>query len=326
MADGTTCGFTAEYVEIVNVSPHIVDLTGMTVGNGVSTLPITAGTLMLPGEVFVGASTSFDCYPGVEPDFTWGFLTFGGTGTFLVANATENLDKVNFGDFDRTVGAALSLDPRRQSASQNNHGQWWCAAVDPLDAVDLGSPGVANAECPDFDTAVISSCDSDDTDCDTGCNPAVDPLGCESGRIDTDTGPDTARRELVVLGEALAVEPGVDYVGFHQFAAYRLQGGARVGDPECLYQYTASSTVPLATCLGCDFAFEFELSSGVPTTIPEEFGFIDTTGAGYGVMLYYDGALWVPYTYDAYLSPAQPGGDHTFDYEKFLETIRPYYP
>ncbi len=143
-----------EWFEILNVSDHEVDLTGLVIrddgGNEfgvVSTEPI----MVQPQEYFVfGPNADRGTNGGVTVDYEYFGLMLNNDGDGLtLLFEGEIIDEVHYDtvNFPEAIGASLSLDPGQLSASANDSPDAWCEATTPYDVRNLGTPGAPNDEC-----------------------------------------------------------------------------------------------------------------------------------------------------------------------------------
>jgi Lamin Tail Domain len=146
-----------EWFELQNSSDAILDLSGLRVSDlGIDTFePTPRGSWELtPGGVVVvcAAATGnggVDCQATYTYDTFGGGLAFANTGDELVVTGEDGseLDRVVWTEADVPTGAALGLDPRWTSPSENDQMGRWCAQSALLSGGDAGTPGAANDGC-----------------------------------------------------------------------------------------------------------------------------------------------------------------------------------
>jgi hypothetical protein len=158
-----------EWFELHNATGTSVDLTGLRIlVGGVEAFVAPSGLLAPPAAFVVFArSEQIAAAMDVELLLVASGVTLGDQDDTLALANDAVIDEVSWDlGFPLEPGAALSLDPDRLDALDNDDAQSWCAATEDLGTGDLGSPGAANPQCPeDADgDGFLDTVDCDDSD------------------------------------------------------------------------------------------------------------------------------------------------------------------
>ncbi len=165
-----------EWFEIANVSSQTYNLAFLEVSDaGLDYFKVPVALSIKPGDYLVFAvSGDSQVNGGVEADFVYsGFQLSNSEDEISLSLNGEILDEVawdNGTTFPDPNGASMQLDPDFTDADGNDDGNNWCASVAPW-AVDLsgdlGTPGMANYACMEYDCGDNNDNDMDgDIDCD----------------------------------------------------------------------------------------------------------------------------------------------------------------
>jgi hypothetical protein len=155
-----------EWIEIHNVTANPIDIEGFTIADdGTDSHTITSGgPLFVPagGYVTLGSNGVCGQNGGIAHDYV-----YGGTLSFFLANSDDEvvlldtnaieIDRVAYDNgitFPDTEGRALSLDPTKLDATDNDVGANWTSATCNLGTgcgliynTDRGTPGADNGTC-----------------------------------------------------------------------------------------------------------------------------------------------------------------------------------
>ncbi len=142
----------AEWFELYNAGDRTVSLAGCTVGNADGEYAEIGGLVLEAGaRALFGRSDALQRNGGITPDHLFGF-PLDNAGDLLGLRCRETLvDLVHYDDggaFPDAEAAAISLDPQRHDAGENNNGSSWCLATEAYADGHLGTPGEANPACP----------------------------------------------------------------------------------------------------------------------------------------------------------------------------------
>lgn len=145
-----------EWFELYNPSDSVTyELQGMWVADQVLDLiEIDASVLVRPGQrVVLGESDDQGMNGGVEVAFDWPDADFNlanDNDEVILYNPDVDviIDEVDYGLSWFAEGAALSLDPDSENATDNDSMASWCDATTDFGTDgDKGSPGAANPDC-----------------------------------------------------------------------------------------------------------------------------------------------------------------------------------
>ncbi len=143
-----------EWFELYNTTDAAIDLNGYSISFGVTEV-ISTSVVIGAGEYALfarsGASGSNGDLP--TPDYVWTSLALGngsvtaqvfdGAGAIVASISYDN--GVTFPD---PSGASMSLDPEFFDVAGAADGGNWCEGVSAYGDGDLGTPGMANDDCP----------------------------------------------------------------------------------------------------------------------------------------------------------------------------------
>jgi hypothetical protein len=137
-----------EWFEVWVARDTAVDLRGLILRDlGGDSFVVTSNLLVEPGQ-FVVFGERGDAWV----DYVWSAFTLGNaTDAICLEAPAGDIDCVTWDNgvrFPDPVGASMSLDPSHLDATENDEGVFWCEGVDAYFGSDLGSPGLANPECP----------------------------------------------------------------------------------------------------------------------------------------------------------------------------------
>lgn len=146
VADGV-----GEWFEVKNVSATTIDLAGLTVKDAGTEqfqipgpLTLAAGATLVLGRNGVALDNG-----GVTVGFVYGTaMTLANSGDSIrIVRGNTVLDEVSYASgWPLAAGKSLSLD--RDKAASNDLAASWCVAQAKYNAVDYGSPGADNPNCP----------------------------------------------------------------------------------------------------------------------------------------------------------------------------------
>ncbi len=149
-----------EWIELLNVSNHPVDLNGSTLSDAQATHTINAGGPLLveAGAVLLLARSGDSALNGgLSVDYVWSSgvaLANDGDSLALHNRLGELVDAVSYGApwpaWPYKAGYAMQLDPSAADAASNDDPGAWCLATAPYSPAggDRGSPGAPNPPCP----------------------------------------------------------------------------------------------------------------------------------------------------------------------------------
>ncbi|MCB9745222.1 MAG: lamin tail domain-containing protein [Alphaproteobacteria bacterium] len=163
-----------EYIEVFNASGHELNLHGLELGfwyagddtradPPVGSHRIQVGSTVLgidPGEHLVLASNSQESQNGcLDVAYEWGNdIALESDAILAIDSGSTRVAELSFADADgwsMPRRAALSLDPDAHNASDWTDPSSWCEASSAIEACeaypdqsDLGTPGLANDDCP----------------------------------------------------------------------------------------------------------------------------------------------------------------------------------
>lgn len=159
-----------EWIELTSLGDEPLNLSACELVDGGTdrvTIDLEGGLELMPGEVLVlGPNAASAENGGVVVDLAYTTMLLedladevwlvceaeaGGDGSEPVAR--QLVDGVAWTPFSWPVvdGLALSLDPSRQDAEQNDRADSWCGALTRYGRGDRGSPGEPNPSCPHLD-------------------------------------------------------------------------------------------------------------------------------------------------------------------------------
>ena len=165
-----------EWVELYNASGGTLNLNGVQLVSGTEIYALDSETLISldPESVYVvGASTLTQENGRAAVDHAWSSIQLGNE-TDSIALHVEGLviDRVDWDDGATMLdpnGASLHLDPWYFNDTDNDLPASWCVGFEAWSVgSDLGSPGVVNDYCPEFDRDLdgfnpsTGDCDEDD--------------------------------------------------------------------------------------------------------------------------------------------------------------------
>lgn len=196
-----------EWFEVTNVGATTVQLRNCrfvdTAGPGFA---IATSLLLAPGEIATFAASGS---PGFSPTYVYASsalaLNNGTDGLRLECDAVV-IDAVSYtAAWPYASGVAAQLDPSTTDASANDVASAWCEATAAY-AVDLGTPGAANASCG----AAVEDCTNGTDDDGDGLVDCADVGSCGSAPSCGSGGPSLLFSEVVetssAFGNGKAVE------------------------------------------------------------------------------------------------------------------------
>lgn len=203
-----------EWIEVYNASGGPVDLDGLEVSATSAALTFTIeGALLVPeGGYAVLVRDADDAVNGGVPwdyDYRSDLALDNSAETLTLSYDGEALDAVAYDDqsfFPDDDGHAMSLDVDHLDPSDNDQGQYWCAATSSYGDGDLGTPGEENDACDGMgdgdDDGWVEAHDCDDDSASTF------PGASETARDGLDQNCDGADGDASSLrsGEFLIVE------------------------------------------------------------------------------------------------------------------------
>ncbi len=134
-----------EYFEVLYTGTGSVDLQGLQIADGASSITLGTSLVMNAGEraVFARTTTEFTACYGITPDavFTQSLNNTGDSIT--LSNAGGVIDSANLIGFAVTAGSAWELSEPFETPDR------WCLGDAAIGATaDLGTPGTTNDACP----------------------------------------------------------------------------------------------------------------------------------------------------------------------------------
>lgn len=150
-------GDNCEWIEVLNATDSPVNLVDLFIQdnefNAGNQGRITSDLIVPPGEVVVIARGLSSWPYSFDPDAIYGpnpGLNNGSPDRVVLLNNVEILDQTSIFPLDAEQGVAYSLSGSHLDADSNDSSNYWCDALDPLDAItttEFGSPGVLNPSC-----------------------------------------------------------------------------------------------------------------------------------------------------------------------------------
>ena len=207
-----------EWFEVYNASGSAVYLNGLTLADsqgGMTTLESGSPVQLAAGEYAVaGPNADSATNGGVSVDITYSGLGLSNESDDLqiwvfdavMGTVDEPLmiDQVSWDDgatFPDPEGSSMALQPGQEDIALNDDGVNWCATTSMWGAgTDMGSPGVANADCDTFDkdgdgfSAADGDCNDGDTSVYPGA-PETDPTVDNDCDGDVEAGPTASGSE-----------------------------------------------------------------------------------------------------------------------------------
>lgn len=152
LADGD-----GEYLEVYNGSVDACPLLGAVVSRTGSGSHVIAEELVVAAGDYAVLAKSDVLGTVVEVDYVYGtsITLTSETEICLLGSDGVVLDCVAYGGTGWDMpssGTSLSLDPELQDAELNDDPGSWCPSSEDMGNGDLGTPGVANAACPQHPT------------------------------------------------------------------------------------------------------------------------------------------------------------------------------
>ncbi len=149
---------TGEWIELVNLTDHDLDLIGLTLGDLDPTLPqaVTIEThVLLPagGFVVLGNNDALAANGGVEVAWVWAAADFqlGNDGDEIVlTKGADTYDSVAYDETDwgMVKGVSVQRDARRQDVGSSSDASAWCAGTTTFGTdAQLGTPNALNDSC-----------------------------------------------------------------------------------------------------------------------------------------------------------------------------------
>lgn len=196
-----------EWFEVTNVGTTTVQLRGCrfvdTAGPGFA---IATSVLLAPGGIATFAASSS---PGFVPTYVYassGLALNNGTDGLRLECDAIVIDAISYtASWPYASGVAAQLDPGTTDAATNDAPSAWCQATTAY-AVDLGTPGAANASCG----AAVEDCTNGTDDDGDGLVDCADVGSCGSAPSCSTGGPSLLFSEVVetssTFGNGKAVE------------------------------------------------------------------------------------------------------------------------
>jgi hypothetical protein len=135
-----------EWIEVYNASDSTLELRDCQLDDGDETLHAIPTVQVESGAFFTIAR---EADPGFRADLIVPLsLTNSADSVAIVCGGSE-IDRVSYdkaAEFAIKAGVSLALDPEQFDAHSNDAASAWCVGTDAY-AMDLGSPGHANASC-----------------------------------------------------------------------------------------------------------------------------------------------------------------------------------
>jgi len=156
-----------EWIEILNTTGSAIDIEGFILsddGSDSHTIDAGGAGVIVPAGGYVTLGINGDC--ALNGGVTHAYV-YGGTNTFFLSNSDDEvvisdfngieIDRVDYDNgvtFPDTSGAALSLDPTKLNATDNDDGANWSSATCPMGQgcgliynEDTATPGADNGTC-----------------------------------------------------------------------------------------------------------------------------------------------------------------------------------
>lgn len=153
-----------EWFEIYNATARTIDIEGIVLDDGSNQLTVTGtgGSFPVPGFSYLVVGKNditddqdSDYNGGLSVDIIFDNMSLSNssdTVTIFAADGTTVIDEVSWDDgatFPDGNGAAAMFGGEFDPATDDNaDGSFWCKAITPYGAGDLGTPGSANDACP----------------------------------------------------------------------------------------------------------------------------------------------------------------------------------
>ena len=143
-----------EWVELANVAAVPLLLEGLSLDDGTTEAELPGGTILLPGEVILLATSDDPTVNGgIQPDLLYdgALVQMADAGELLKLRGDGDvLDEVDFarGSFPQPTGESVSLDPAALDTEDNDDGDFWCKGEPEYGTEGLqGTPGDMNPPC-----------------------------------------------------------------------------------------------------------------------------------------------------------------------------------
>ncbi len=158
-------GTVGQWVEVVNVSQNIIDLSGVkleTVGTGATSFTVPATMLtVLPGHAFVfGASTDSTANGGAAVDVAWTSMDLSSPKHVKLSLNGVAIDEVDYGSLPLSPPADTAVQVSSAALARGGDQQswYWCLATSALSGGGYGTPGATNGSCGLTITPPIDYC------------------------------------------------------------------------------------------------------------------------------------------------------------------------
>ena len=153
-----------EWVEVHNLAEELLDLSGCVLkDDGDDNHTIASALIIVPGGHAVLARSELPIENhGLEPDYVYaGFVLANGGDELVLECDGQEIDRVEYADILVEEGVAAQLDLPSYDATLNDFTLSWCPALDEYGtAAKLGTPGLANYDCPEVDPCDPNPCDN----------------------------------------------------------------------------------------------------------------------------------------------------------------------
>ncbi len=161
---------TTEYMELLNRTSSLLDITGLQVtytpesgparSFTVSKGPNTAVLVGPNARVVLAQDRTSSTNGGVSADYAYGTsFTLDTAGQLQLARDTTVVEEFAYTSaFPQTMGRAMSLSSQVTGTKANAWSWYWCDATTPLPGGDYGTPNAANGDCGVTATAPVNYC------------------------------------------------------------------------------------------------------------------------------------------------------------------------
>jgi hypothetical protein len=133
-----------EYFEIYNAGAEAVDMLGLTVGNGATSMLITSSLVVAPADYVVFGRTISAA--GGAVDATFSFSLVNVSGTIQVLSGETVIDQVTYSA--TTNGASTEVGAAFLNPVDNDNEANRCTAISLFDGIDFGTPGAGPSCTP----------------------------------------------------------------------------------------------------------------------------------------------------------------------------------
>jgi hypothetical protein len=151
-----------EWIEVYNTTDDPLDLNGCLLLDEGSDSKTIESLLVVPAKGYKVLAKSADAAAnhGLVPDYVYGGYNLSNDEDEIILKCGDVIvDQVNFTTPQAVLGVAWALSADKLDATANDDMANWCAATAVYGTADkLGTPGLANAVCPEPDPCDPNPC------------------------------------------------------------------------------------------------------------------------------------------------------------------------